>query len=83
MKNGVSAEQKAAMKERLEALTDSIDELNRIEVGIDPENGTLSLISEFDSADGLTTYQLHPEHQDVVAFVKPLVADRAVCDYAC
>lgn len=82
MKDKVSAEQKAEMKARLEALIDPIDELKRIEVGIDAGNGTMSLVSEFDTEDDLATYQSHPDHQKVVAFVKPLVAERAVCDYA-
>ncbi len=83
MKEGVTTEQKAEMKTRLEGLTDKVSELRNIEVGIDEENGTMSLCSEFDSAADLAAYQAHPEHQDVVAFVKPLVAGRAVCDYEC
>ncbi len=83
MKDEVTAEQKAEMKARLEGLTQIIPELKVMEVGIDDAAGTMSLYSEFDSNEGLAIYQAHPAHQDVVAFVKPLVAGRSVCDYKC
>ena len=81
MKEDVTAEQKAEMKARLEGLTGRISELRKIEVGIDEGNGTMSLYSTFESKEDLDIYQVHPAHQDVVAFVKPLVAGRTVCDY--
>jgi hypothetical protein len=81
MKDDVTAEQKQEMKIRLEALCGRISELRKIEVGIDFESGTMSLYSEFDTAEDLMAYQLHPDHQAVVGFVKPLVAARSVCDY--
>ena len=83
MKDDVTDAQKTEMKIRLEALKDVIEELADIEVGIDDDNGTMSLISEFNSDADLAAYQAHPDHQDVVAFVKPLVAGRSVCDYIC
>ena len=81
MKEDVSAEQKQEMKRQLEALAGKIPELLKIEVGIDFDNGTMSLYSEFKSEDDLMAYQIHPAHQAVVGFVKPLVAARVVCDY--
>ena len=81
MKEEVTFEQKTEMKDRLEALKEVISELVEIDVGIDEGNGTMSLYSVFNSHEDLTIYQLHPAHQEVVAFVKPLVAGRAVCDY--
>lgn len=81
MKDEVSAEQKAEMKNRLEALKGVVEELIDIEVGIDEGNGTMSLYSEFATHEDLNLYQVHPAHQEVVAFVKPLVAGRTVCDY--
>ncbi len=83
MKPEVTAEQKLEMKLRLMALNGKIPQLLNIEVGIDYDNGTMSLISEFASAEDLATYQSHPDHLSVVDFVKPLVAGRAVCDYEC
>ncbi len=81
MKDEVTFEQKTEMKNRLEALKGVVAELADIEVGIDVGNGTMSLYSEFNSNEDLVVYQAHPAHQKVVAFVKPLVAGRAVCDY--
>jgi len=81
MKDEVSAEQKTEMKNRLEALVDQVSELRKIEVGIDEGNGTMSLYSEFATHEDLNLYQVHPAHQEIVAFVKPLVAGRTVCDY--
>jgi quinol monooxygenase YgiN len=81
MKGDVTDAQKTEMKIRLEALKDVIEELIDIEVGIDDDNGTMSLYSVFQSEADLAAYQSHPAHQEVVAFVKPLVAGRAVCDY--
>jgi hypothetical protein len=83
MKPETTAEQKLEMKNRLEALSGKISELRKIEVGIDAGNGTMSLYSEFKSEDDLIAYQMHPDHQAVVGFVKPLVAARSVCDYEC
>jgi len=83
MKEETTAGQKAEMKARLEALQDRVKELIYIEIGIDAAGGTMSLYSTFASKKDLDAYQAHPAHQDVVAFVKPLVAGRAVCDYLC
>ncbi len=83
MKPEVTAEQKMEMKTRLEALAGKIPELLKIEVGIDAGSGTMSLYSEFNSEDDLIAYQMHPDHQAVVSFVKPFVAARSVCDYEC
>lgn len=81
MKPEVTSAQKQEMKKRLEALAGRIPELRKIEVGIDAAAGTMALYSEFKSEDDLIAYQIHPDHQAVVGFVKPLVAARSVCDY--
>ena len=83
MKPETTAEQKLEMKTQLEALAGKVSELRKIEVGIDAGNGTMSLYSEFASEDDLIAYHIHPDHQAVVGFVKPLVAARSVCDYEC
>lgn len=84
---GVSAKQTQEIKLRLEALKGQIREINRIEVGFDlvgkEASADVALYSEFDSMDALQAYQDHPAHQDVVAFIKPLVAERRVVDYEC
>lgn len=81
MKPAATDEQKQEMKLRLMALNGKIPQLLAIDVGIDPDNGTMSLTSEFATADDLAVYQSHPDHQKVVGFVKSLVAARTVCDY--
>lgn len=81
MKPDVTDEQKLEMKLRLMALNGKIPQLLAIDVGIDETSGTMSLYSEFNSEDDLLVYQMHPDHQSVVGFVKPLVAARTVCDY--
>jgi quinol monooxygenase YgiN len=81
MRESASDEQKQEMKRRLEALISRIPQLLKIEVGIDPASETMSLYSEFTSKETLDIYLAHPAHQEVVAFVRKLVAARSVCDY--
>lgn len=85
VKEEVTEEQKQEMKIRLEALEEKIPELLKIEVGIDivrnAASADVSLYSEFADEQGLETYRTHPEHLQVVEFVKPLIAERRVVDY--
>lgn len=81
IRENVSTEQKREMKRRLETLISRIPRVLKIEAGIDSDNETMSLYSEFTSKEALEAYQEHPSHREVVAFVKPLVAARSVCDY--
>ncbi len=73
------------MKQMLEALTGLIPCLKKIEVGIDVFAATpacdVILYSEFASRADLDAYQVHPEHQKIVAFVKQVAASRSVVDY--
>ncbi|MGE4264654.1 MAG: Dabb family protein [Desulfovibrio sp.] len=79
------ADNARAMKQKLEALAGLIPSLGRIEVGIDVFAATpdcdVILYSEFASRADLDAYQVHPEHQKVVAFVKQVAASRSVVDY--
>ena len=81
IRENVSEEQKREMKRRLETLVSRIPRVLKIEAGIDSENETMSLYSEFTSKEALEIYQKHPSHREVVAFVRPLVVARCVCDY--
>jgi len=72
-------------KEMLEALVEKIDPLLSMEVGID-FNGSeramdLSLISTFETKEGLSTYAVHPAHLEVVAFIKEVTMLSKVVDY--
>jgi hypothetical protein len=73
------------MKQMLEALAGLIPCLKKIEVGIDVFAATpacdVILYSEFASRADLDAYQVHPEHQKIVAFVKQVAASRSVVDY--
>ena len=68
------AENIAKTKLMLEALVDKIEPLLSMEVGIDFNRSEramdLSLISTFETEDGLNEYATHPAHLEVVAFIK-------------
>ena len=73
------------VKARLLELTDKIDSLNSMEVGID-FNGSerafdLALYSTFDSKEGLKEYAVHPAHLEVVDLIKKVTIESKVVDY--
>ena len=81
MKEDVTAEQKAEMKTRLEALKEVVVELADIDVGIDDGNGTMSLDSEFTTVEeGLELleryYPGRPIEAKVGFFLEELLASR-------
>jgi len=83
--HGPKAEALARMKRLLEALPGKIPLIRHLEVGTDiflaaPECD-IALYTEFASREDLQAYQVHPDHQAVVAFVKEVVAERRVVDY--
>lgn len=73
------------MKSQLEALPGKIDEIKFFEVGINFSNTNVAydlvLCSEFDSKEGLYSYQKHPEHVKVADFVGKVCENRIVADY--
>jgi hypothetical protein len=84
--DGQSREQIAlSMKSKLEGLVGLVPQIKALEVGINfAESDTasdISLYSEFESLEDLNAYQIHPEHQKVVAYVKTVVTERRVADY--
>ena len=73
------------MKEMLGALPGLIPVLRTLVVSTDvfasiPETEVV-LYTVFDSPEDLEIYQVHPEHQKCVAFVKAVAAERRVVDY--
>lgn len=72
-------------KKMLEGLLESVPTLKSIEVGINFSNESramdLSLYSEFDTIEGLTLYANHPEHLEVVKFIKSVATESKVSDY--
>lgn len=86
LKNGLDREScLAEIKRRLEKLADRIDEIRRLEVGINvsrsPNASDLALYSEFDSTDSLNRYREHPRHKEVLAYLKEVLSEIRVVDY--
>ncbi len=73
------------MKEKLESLIDNIDLIRKLEVGLNFNSSAAAndivLYSEFDSAEDLDAYQIHPEHRKVAEFIGKIDEKRAVVDY--
>jgi len=79
------AENIAKTEKMLTALVAKIDPLLSMEVGID-FNGSeramdLSLVSTFETKEGLSEYATHPAHLEVVAFIKEVTVLSKVVDY--
>lgn len=75
----------AKLKSDLEALPAKIPEIRDFEVGLNfnPADAAfeVALYSTFDSREAMQAYQQHPDHQELLSFVKGIVSDRAVVDY--
>lgn len=80
-----SIAQAPAIKARLESLTTKIEQIKFFEVGLNVSKADsaydLVLVSEFDSLEDLEIYKFHPEHVEVVAFIKPYKLTSMVVDY--
>ncbi len=73
-----------SIKTSLEALTEKIESLKKMEVGINcnpDEEYDLVLTSEFLSMEGLKAYAEHPEHLKVGAVIREILDKRACVDY--
>lgn len=44
-------------------------------------NHDLILVTDFDDADGLAEYAVHPEHQPAIALMKRITASRVAVDF--
>ena len=70
---------------RMLALRTRIEGIEHLEIGRDilhdARSWDLILIMRFASVDALRSYQRHQEHQDVIAFNQPYVADVASVDF--
>lgn len=82
---GTAAENAQKMKTMLEGLNGVIPTLSHLEVSTDiveaaPE-ADVCLYSEFATKADLDAYQVHPEHQKCVAFIKNIVSSRHVLDF--
>ncbi len=72
-------------KQMLENLMGAIPSLRSIDVGVNfiasDRAMDLSLISVFETKEGLDLYDAHPEHQKVVTFIKSVVEYSKASDY--
>lgn len=74
------------IKEEIENLINLIPQVKKIEVGINADNAPaanhdLAIYAEFESMEDLHTYNAHPEHQRVVAFITKVRTERVAVDY--
>lgn len=81
----VRAEQAAEVARRLNALDGVVPQLRSISAGANaayPDaNWDVTLVADFDSIEELEAYQVHPAHEDVVAYVRSVVASRVAVDF--
>lgn len=70
---------------RLRQLEGGIECLKRIEAGVnaldDARAWDVVLLADFDSAEQLERYRVHPLHQKVLAYIKSVVDRVATVDY--
>jgi len=72
-------------KQMLENLMGAVSSLRSIDVGVnfsqEERAMDLSIITVFESREGLNAYAVHPEHLKVVDFIKRVVEYSKVVDY--
>lgn len=73
------------LKEKLFALKDKVDGLQKIEFGNDFSNekdsADVVLYCEFESKDALSEYQNHPDHLEIKKWLSAVRYERRVVDY--
>lgn len=73
------------LEEALLSLSDKIEELKYIEVGVnydlDAKSHDICLITHFESLDQLDAYRIHPEHVKVADLIAQHVIERAAVDF--
>lgn len=72
-------------QELLAGLAAEIPQCRSLAVGVDvghgPYSWDLALVSTHDDAAGLAAYQTHAAHQEVVRWLGPRIAERAIVDF--
>ena len=76
---------KKGIKEHLESLVGKVPGLVKLEIiteGLPSSNADVMLYSEFESAEALKGYAVHPDHVAAAdGFVRPYTASRVCMDY--
>lgn len=74
------------LAEGLGGLPHVIEEIREFRFGTDvihsERSYDLGLVSSFDDLDAMKRYQVHPEHQKVIAIVKAITASVVAVDFA-
>ena len=72
-------------KQMLEQLMGTVPSLRSMDIGLNIIEADramdLSIISVFESKEGLDAYDIHPAHQEVLIFIKSVVEYSKSCDY--
>lgn len=70
---------------RLNALLGVVPSLRAMSAGSNTlfpgDNWDLVLVADFDDAEGLAAYAVHPVHEKVAAFIGSIRADRVAVDF--
>ncbi|MCA9891811.1 MAG: Dabb family protein [Anaerolineae bacterium] len=78
-------EQAEALKARLMTLPPVIDQIKSYEIGINIVESARAydvvLISKFDDMESMQEYQVHPDHQAVLAYVREVTDSIVAADY--
>ncbi len=73
------------VKKMLDDLVPVVDDLKRMEVGINvntkPAAYDLVLTADFDDEAGLNAYRAHPDHVKILDYMKDVVDKTTVVDY--
>lgn len=84
----LSDEEKVEATDKMKALLEPIKELVPGAVEIEvirnefaSSNREVALISTFETAEALATYQTHPAHVEAGKYVRSVTCDRACMDY--
>ena len=74
------------MAEGLGGLPQLIEEIREFRFGTDvlctERSYDFALVSSFDDLVAMQRYQVHPEHQEVLAFIKTIVSNVFAVDFA-
>ena len=72
-------------KEKIEYLKSIIPEIIDIKVGIDinfdPASSDFCVITDVKDLKDLEIYAKHPDHLEVIEFIKPYITERKVVDF--
>ena len=85
LKEGLAEGVREEMADKLRSLKSQLDELVELEVGINTLKSEaaydLSLTTSFENETAYRAYAVDPLHQEVVAWIRDRVSERAVVDY--